>query len=446
MNNIELEVKQFFKKQLNNNLKEKLVVALSGGLDSLSLTYLLKKLGLNIICVHFNHKVRKESEFEAEFCRLFCAKNKIPFYYYTVLVNNKENFQSEARAFRYRKLREVARQNDTKYIITGHHLDDLIETILIKLTRGSNLLGYSGISQVYEEDGFYYLRPFLNYSKDLIQEYAKEHNLAFRQDQSNYNHKYLRNKYRLCVIPLMKQENESFLEQVKQYSIQIKEAYDFIRGNTIKFIKENNSNIIPLDKYNLLDDAIKSDLIAYLLELEKINCNFNIIMQIKDLLNNPKPNLELALSNGYFFIKDYNTFQIKKKDLKVKKISQTVKEYNPKNKQIISFSYQDEKFLKPNGKITFNEGDIIFPLKYRTRLDGDDLDFHYGTKKLSRFLIDKKIPVDLRDKLVLLVDSNNKILWIPNFYLNQTLKGSKTIYLTASEDTNLLTEEEIINE
>lgn len=446
MNNIELEVKQFFKKQLNNNLKEKIVIALSGGLDSLSLTYLLKKLGLNIICVHFNHKVRKESEFEAEFCRLFCAKNKIPFYYYTVLVNNKENFQSEARAFRYRKLREVARQNDTKYIITGHHLDDLIETILIKLTRGSNLLGYSGISQVYEEDGFYYLRPFLNYSKDLIQEYAKEHNLEFRQDQSNYNHKYLRNKYRLCVIPLMKQENESFLEQVKQYSIQIKEAYDFIRGNTIKFIKEINTNIIPLDKYNDLDDAIKSDLIAYLLELEKINCNFNIIMQIKDLLNNPKPNLELVLSNGYFFIKDYNTFQIKKKDLKVKKISQTVKEYNPKNKQIISFSYQDEKFLKPNGKITFNEGDIIFPLKYRTRLDGDDLDFHYGTKKLSRFLIDKKIPVDLRDKLVLLVDSNNKILWIPNFYLNQTLKGSKTIYLTASEATNLLTEEEIINE
>ena len=440
MINIEFEIKQFFKKYLNNNLKEKLVVALSGGSDSLTLTHLLKKIGLNIICVHFNHKVRKESDNEAELVRLFCQKNKLPFYYYTVVVNNKENFQSEARAFRYKKLRDVARLNDTKCIITAHHLDDLIETILIKLTRGSNLLGYSGISEIYQEDNFYYLRPLLNFSKEEILNYASDEKLTFCQDQSNYSHKYLRNKYRLCVIPFMKQENESLLNQVKQYSIQVKEAYDFIRKHTTSFLAKYKDLIIPVKDYLALDEAIKSDVLSYLLQAEKININFNLITDIKDLLNNPKPNLELKLSNNYYFIKEYENFMLKRKVIKEKKTAQIVKE-DANNKALFTYSFKDQKYPKPNGKISFNEGNIQFPLKYRTRLDGDDLIFHYGSKKLSRFLIDKKIPIEQRDKLLILVDSNNQILWIPNFYLNQTLKGDKTIFLNCNNEVNVINED-----
>ena len=222
------KVKNYLNK---NNLiipGEKIVVALSGGVDSSVLFDVLNKLGYEIIVAHVNHKKRIESDMEEEKIIEFCKNNSTP---YEILHLDKidKNFEAKAHNKRYEFFINVAKKYNAKYIATAHHADDNCETILMNIMSGSNLYGYGGISKDLEIDGIHIIRPLLLLSKDEIKEYAKTNNIIYYEDYTNALDDYTRNRIRHHIIPVLKKECSTLLDRTNAYSNQVHEAFDFIR-------------------------------------------------------------------------------------------------------------------------------------------------------------------------------------------------------------------------
>ena len=153
-----------FQHEIDIDFKKTLVVSVSGGLDSMVLLDFLRRMNLNLVVVHFNHQKRANSDKAAEMVKEYTEKYHIPFNYYKLTINSSD-FQNRARILRHRHLEEVASRLNTPYIVTAHHLDDLLETVLISLTRGSNILGYAGMRQITEIGNYTYVKPFLYLEK-----------------------------------------------------------------------------------------------------------------------------------------------------------------------------------------------------------------------------------------------------------------------------------------
>ena len=142
----------FLKDKLKEYSNPSIVVACSGGPDSMALLNLClelrKDMNLNIVCAHVNHNVREESASEKLFVESVCKKNNIIFEYMKIENYSDDNFENEARTKRYTYFEELLKKHNAPYLLTAHHGDDLVETILMRITRGSTLKGYSGFSNV----------------------------------------------------------------------------------------------------------------------------------------------------------------------------------------------------------------------------------------------------------------------------------------------------------
>lgn len=138
------------------------IISVSGGIDSMVLLDFLYHQNYKLKVVHFNHSVRKDSIKDKNLVYDYCLKKNIDFHYFKLNLNYEEgNFQNKARILRLEKLKQVALQYKTKYLLTAHHLDDLSETIFLKILRGSSLLGYSGMQDSCLYEDFILLKPFL---------------------------------------------------------------------------------------------------------------------------------------------------------------------------------------------------------------------------------------------------------------------------------------------
>ncbi|MBU1093902.1 MAG: tRNA lysidine(34) synthetase TilS [Firmicutes bacterium] len=417
------------KNELKIPSKSTLILSVSGGVDSMVMLSLLLQSTYNIVVVHFNHLKRDASVIEKDLVETFCQKNKIPFHYYTISVKNG-NFHHQAHQMRFFYLNEVATLYKTPYILTAHHLDDLFENVLIKLTRGSNLLGYAGMQIIHSDHQFTYVKPLLYTSKQTIEEYASIHKVPFLSDESNEENFYLRNRYRHAIVPIMKQENDQLLEQIKLYHNQITNAFEFIRKTTKSLIKDDM--IITIDQYKTYDDAIKDDMVAYLVEHHNLPLSNDVIHKIKKMLSSNRPNQVYKLNKEYAFIKAYDVAYIKKMS-PIKPVKFKVKEgdNNLLNMAIFTFLLKSEAITEDFTKLCYNK--LAFPLWIRHREDGDLLAFDYGHKKLKKLLIDLKIPYEERKNLWVLSDNNDQILWVEKYYRNQTLGDTNSLYFQLKE-------------
>lgn len=216
---------------------------------------------------------------DKELVKNYCLQLKIPFHYFELQVLAK-NFQTQARLLRQEKLQQVAKHYQTPYIMTAHHLDDLAETILQKIARGSTLLGYSGMQPELCFQEFCLLKPFLYLSKAEILVYAQNQKVPFLEDSTNQQTIYQRNQIRYHVIPYLK-KNTAFLSNIKNFSQQLIQAQTFIRQQTLIFIKNNScyNNYNKVQNFKLspfltLDKIIQKDVILVLLEQQNLNKNF----------------------------------------------------------------------------------------------------------------------------------------------------------------------------
>ncbi|MFR0367726.1 tRNA lysidine(34) synthetase TilS [Candidatus Phytoplasma palmae] len=417
-----------FKKKLSVDLNKNnfYIISVSGGIDSMTLLQFLYKEKYKLVVVHFNHLLRKESFKDKLIIQKYCNDNNIPFYYFELKLSS-QNIQNESRILRKKKLKEIAFLYKTNYILTAHQLDDLSETIFFKLSRGSSLLGYAGMQVISKDDDFFFLKPFLYISKQKIIDYALKNKVSFIEDETNNSNKYTRNKIRNQIIPFFKSINNNFLKNIKHFHMQMSETYDFIRKKTNIFLKKNKKkNGFCLKSFLELHDIVQQDIILFLFEKHKINKNFFLIKNIiKGIKNFYKPNIKWELNKKWDFIKTYEYFDLTKKELKNKFFHQN-------NKKILLYSCTNRKllfFCDKIIKVNFNLNNISTPFILRKRIPGDILQFPFGTKKLRKFLIEKKIISFEREQLFCIVDKNNVIIWIPELYINSTLGNKNFIYL-----------------
>ena len=404
-------------KFLNNKLAEddKVIVACSGGSDSMGLLHLIMTNfnKSNVICAHVNHKVRKKSDREYKYVKNFCKSNGVVFEGVELNQKFERNFESEARSFRYDFFETLKDKYNAKYIITAHHGDDQIETILMRLTRGSTLSGYAGIKL---EDG-HYLRPFLYVTKNDILKYAYHNKIKYYVDYTNKLNIHTRNRYRHKILPFLKSEDAHIHKKYLKFSKELQDYDDFIHGYIEKkdLLKDGivNLNLLKTEK-----DFIKCKVIEiYIKQIQAkdwLEVSDKNVESMLNIINSSKSNSMINLSNGYVAQKYYDKFKISKAD--------AIKKYNDFECKFDSV-YEDEEWLiskieesniKSNNVIRLSSDEIKLPLLVRNRREGDIINLkNNGRKKIKDLFIDCKVEISKRSRYPLVVDAAGAVLWVP---------------------------------
>lgn len=410
-----------FIKNINIDNDEYIIVGVSAGPDSMALINLLEKnLECKIVCAHINHNVRKESQEEEEYLKKYCNQKNIIFESMTIKSYTQNNFENEARTKRYKFYEELLKKYNSHNLFLAHHGDDLIETVLMKIIRGSNIEGYAGIKTYSYLDNYKIIRPLLTLTKEDIIKYNEKNNIKYYIDYTNDDTKYTRNRYRKYLLPFLKKEDKNAHLKFLKYSNILQEYDNYINyeiENKIDSIYQNNH--IDVDKLNEEHPFMKKNIIFYI--LSKIyNNKANIIKEknINDILKmtiNNKPNYIINLPQSYIAKKEYNLIYIvKQKNNQSKSYQKELQKINIINDMIIKLV--DKMDTDGNDVCRLNSKQIKLPLYLRNKENGDYIEIKglNGKKKIKDVFIDAKIPKEKRETYPLLVDSDNKILWIPN--------------------------------
>ena len=410
-----------FIKDIDINNNEYIIVGVSTGPDSMALLHILKNnLNCNIVCAHINHNIRNQSNEEEKYLKEYCQKNNIIFESMKITSYTQNNFENEAREKRYNFYEQLLKKYNSKNLFLAHHGDDLVETVIMKIIRGSNLEGYAGIKTISYLDNYKIIRPLLNYTKNDIIKYNKKHNIKYYIDNTNEDIKYTRNRYRKKILPILKEEDPNIHLKFLKYSNTLQEYNNYINYEIKQ--KINNiytNNIIDINKLNQEHPFMKKNIIFYI--LSKIyNNKSNIIKEenINDIINmttSNKPNYIINLPKNYIAKKEYNKINIEKKSTNInepyKKKLQNINIIDDIIIEIIDKSETDG-----NDICRLNSQNIKLPLYLRNKKDGDYIEVKglNGKKKIKDIFIDSKLPLEKRKNYPLLVDSNDNILWIPN--------------------------------
>ena len=395
------------------------VIGVSAGPDSMCLLNILQKKTNKIIVCHINHNVRKESIEEEEYITKYCKDNNLILEKMTIKNYQENNFENEARKKRYTFYEEILKKYNSSALFLAHHGDDLIETVLMKIARGSNIEGYAGIKEITNIKDYQIIRPLLNYTKEDILKYNKENNIKYYIDNSNKNENYTRNRYRIHILPFLKKEDKDIHKKFIKYSKTLIEYDDYIKREVQKNINTiYKKNIILIKELNKLDKFLIKNILYYILNDIYQNQN-NIITEkhienIISIINNNKPNLKLDLPLEKEIIKEYDKLIIKEKEIEEKNYKIELKEKLEIKNLIIKKTNNEEK--DGNKVCRINTQDIKMPLYLRNRKKGDYiiLKGSNNRKKIKDIFIEQKIPISKRNTYPLLVDAEDNIIWIPN--------------------------------
>ncbi len=400
-----------------------IVLGNSGGPDSMCLLSILlglrEKYNLNIVCAHVNHNVRVESESEQKFLMDFCSKNNVTFEYMKIEKYGDDNFHNQARNIRYNFFEDLVKKYDANYLMTAHHGDDLMETILMRIVRGSTLKGYSGFERIVDNDTYKIVRPLVFLTKDYIQKFDDKNEIPYVIDKSNFKDKYTRNRYRQIVLPFLKNEDPNVHEKFIKFSETLEEYDNYINKEINKIItRVYKDNVVDLVKYNELDNLIKKKLISFILEEiykeDLMIINDKHVKLIMDLITSKRSNAKVCLPHNIEVIKTYD------KLIFTKEVKELI-DYNIELSRYINLP-SGHKIMEVN-EIDSNNNDVCrldsqevkLPLYVRTRKYGDKMYLKKidGARKIKDIFIDCKIPASDRDTWPIVVDSEDKIIWIP---------------------------------
>lgn len=433
------EVLIYLKKLLS--AKDIVIVATSGGPDSMCLLNLLCSFDVKIIVAHVNHKLRKESEEEAKFVKDFALEHNLIYEYMEIKEYNQNNLESEARQKRYIFFESLACKYNAKYVMTAHHGDDLIETILMRLVRGSSLKGYSGFKREIDMVNYKLVRPLITLTKSDIIGYMDNNKYKYYIDKSNYSKEYTRNRYRMDVLPFLKNENKNVHLKFLKFSEELDKANKFIDTYVKDIISQFRvGDGLCISKLQGLDDFILQRVVEYELSLKYPNDLYKVSDKHRDLVINliksDKSNLKVNLPNGIVAIKEYDRLVISS-NVEIHEYSYTF--LNKVDVRGGVIKRIDECDKKSNYIIRLNSKDVELPLIVRSRKDGDKMEVKNlkGSKKIKDILIDEKVEISKRKWIPIVTDSKNNILWVPGVKKSKFDVETNGIY-----DIILLYEEE----
>ena len=409
-----------FIESLNLTKDDYLICAISGGPDSMCLLDLLVKLkqkySYKIVCAHVNHSMRIESNEECIFVENYCKENDVIFEYMKIEKYDKDNFHNCARNIRYKFFEELIHKYNSKYLFTAHHGDDLMETVLMRIMRGSTLKGYGGFQRISKKNNYQIIRPLITLTKKEIEEYDITNNIKFAIDKSNFKDVYTRNRYRKYILPKLKDENKNAHLKFYNFSEYIIEAGNYFEKLSQEICNQIYvNNKLDIEKFKTYDHIIQTYVIYNILKntynenLDKIN-NKHVESIIK--LINSKNNSTISLPNKKG-IKEYNYFYID--EIKqTKNIDLILKDKvvlsNGKTIEIVKNSNE-----KSNNVIYLNSHTIELPIHIRNRKPGDKIKIKNmeNYKKVSDIFINEKISKQDRDNYPIVVDNKNEIIWLP---------------------------------
>ncbi len=449
MKKIEQKIIQFVEQNELINHGDKILIALSGGPDSVLALHFFskfrKKFKVGLLAVHFNHQLRgKEADKDEAFCEKFCEQINIPFYSSKLDVKgfakkNKLSIEEAARKLRYQNLEEIAIDFNCNEIITAHNKSDNTETVLLNLSSGTGISGLSGIPIKRGK----IIRPLLCLSKPEITEYLKSNGISYRVDSSNLSNDFKRNYLRNEIIPeLAANVNPKIDDAVFRTSKTLEKFVPGIEKKISRLIKKylligTNRVVIKQKLFGTEPDNIIGEILKKIL-LTKFNYEFKYsdLLSIKGLTNKQKGK-GVHLSSDLYVIKETDSVEIIEKKVTSKTINykltpgKTV-EINGKKVGITKVPRSKVNFTHP-GETEFIDADKLDDIFILRKWKSGDKFFPLGmnsSKKLSDFLTDLKIPSSGR-KDILVLTNRNKIVWVIGLRIDDRVKltnETKEIY------------------
>lgn len=273
--------------------KDKIVLGVSGGPDSITMLDILRQIqeefDFEIVVAHINHMIRKEAIQDEEYVKKYCEKNSIEFFVKRIdvmsVANNRKIGTEEAGRFvRYEFFDEILKQTESNKIAIAHNKNDKVETIIMHLLRGSGLSGLKGIEPIREN----VIRPLIECERKEIEKYCDENRLEPRIDKTNFENDYTRNKIRNIVIPYIEKElNPNIIETIDRLSEVVKKEDRYLEKvaldvyDKILIKQEPGQIMLELKGFNEQDEVIKSRIILYTVKklfgssqgIEKIHIN-----------------------------------------------------------------------------------------------------------------------------------------------------------------------------
>lgn len=434
---------------------DKILVALSGGADSVFLlSFLLKykkRFRIELAAFHLNHKLRgKSADNDEKFCKDFCAKNNVPFVSLSKDVRafakrSKMSIEEAARIIRYSELQKAARRFGCNKIATAHNASDNVETILLNLFKGAGLKGLSGIPVKREN----IIRPILCLSADEIRKYLQNNKIHFRLDETNLESDYERNFLRNEIIPKLKRKINPQLEQkVRSTSKIISEISSFVDSEVERLSKTSVKKIkedirVNLNAISRLDKSFLGIFFKSVVEENfKIELSSENINDLLDLVKS-QTGKSIHLKGKVSAFRDRDVLVIGKK-LIAKKNAISIVIIGQKvelDGKTISIEEVNRKMIKftSNKLVEFISGDgLKGRFEIRRWKAGDKFQpiSMKGRKKVSDFLSDVKTSsVEKKDHLVLI--NSGRIVWVVGLRIDErfkvTPKTNKILKLTLSE-------------
>ncbi len=424
MMSIEKQVQAHMNRACFYQKGQTILVAVSGGLDSMVLCHLLAHLEIPFGMAHMNYQLRgEESEGDAQFVKTWAKDHSIPYFEkrHDMAGEAGNSVQMEARTARYQWLESLRLEHQYDWIATGHHADDSLETMLLQFTRGMGLAAWSGI----RPQAGRIIRPLLIFSREDLRAYVEEKDISFREDSSNATDHYRRNKIRHHVVPVLKTMNPSLLKTflsnadlVADYQYLSKELFIKYKKKWLKTKKGYWE--IPLKNiqrhpaastilFELLKDFdFKPTVIRSIYEAALGETSGQVFHSTSHRLMRERMHLVIAKQAS----EENDFYIVEKEDKKV-----VIKDYHLNFEEKRSETYAPESY---DAVALLAIDKISFPLTIRRKKDGD---YFYpkgllkasgkpGKKKLKNYCHDQKMSVLDKENLWLLCDAEGHILWL----------------------------------
>lgn len=393
---------------------KKLLLAVSGGIDSMVLVDLFHKLKYDVAVAHCNFQLREqESDDDEEFVKSQVEKLNIPLFIQKFdtkkfAEQKKLSIQVVARNLRYDWFYTLLVNQNFDFIITAHHLDDSIETFLINFTRGTGLEGLTGIPIQNDK----VIRPLLAFSRDEIVAYAKQNDINWREDSSNSTDKYWRNKLRHDVIPVLKELNPSLLPSFQNTIDSLQQSHSLVKDAS----KNMYQKVVTEEEHHTEIDLTKllklPNYKAYLFQWLQA-FGFTDWKAVYDLIeaNSGKQ----VFSETHILLKNRNTLLLSPKQTRENNEVFWVEKNQNEVKVPLKLRFCNVSDISTQGTNTIfvDEDKLSFPLTIR-RWEEGDVFYPFGMKgkkKLSKYFKDEKLSLIEKSKVWLLC-SDNQIIWV----------------------------------